>query len=290
MAEPGTKAGNLLPYISSKTGLNVDTPVFLCASHDTASAFAAVPASPDENIYLSSGTWSLLGVQLEKPILSVNAMNNFFTNEGGINLSTCFLKNIIGLWPLQECRRQWITEGKEYTYPQLAKLASEKINIKAWINLDDARFLKAGNMPEKILSFLKETGQPFENSPGFITAVILESLAFNYRTAVKNLKEVTGREYKSLHAVGGGIQNELLTQYISDVLNIPVYAGPVEGAVIGNIGVQAIASGAVPGISEWHEIIKNSFPVKEFKPVNNIYFAEQEKNYNEIINHKKINN
>jgi len=286
IAEPGTKAGNVLPYISNKTGLNPDTPVFLSASHDTASAFAAVPASPEEGIYLSSGTWSLLGVQIEHPVLSEEAMNNAFTNEGGINLSTCFIKNIIGLWPLQECRRHWLSEWKEYSYPELVQLAIDYGSANAWINLDDIRFLKAGNMPGKVINFLKETGQKAEDNPGFITRVILESLAFSYRDTVKNLEDITGKKYNTLNAVGGGILNELLTQFIADATGLTVFAGPVEGAIIGNIGMQAIASGAVKNIDEWHAVIKKSFTVKKFEPVNNSYFEEYEKSYKRIANNK----
>jgi rhamnulokinase len=288
IAEPGTRVGNLLPYIAESTGLDANIPVYLCASHDTASAFASVPAAPGDNVYLSSGTWSLLGVQQNSPVISREAMDNSFTNEGGINNSVCFLKNIIGLWPLQECRRQWLSEGFEYTYPELTELALKKGFVKAWVDLDDPRFLKAGNMPGKILSYLKETGQQAEECAGFITAVLLESLAFNYRNALDNLKKITGKKYNSLYAVGGGINNELLTQYISDATGLPVFAGPVEGAIIGNIGVQAIAAGAVAGINEWNKAVKKSFEIKEYKPVNEKYFTEHEEVYNKItIKNKK---
>lgn len=283
IVEPGTMLGKLLPSIAEQTGLDKNIPVIASASHDTASAVASVPAYTNDWAFLSSGTWSLMGIELNKPILSSNAMNYNFTNEGGVQKTTRFLKNIIGLWPIQECRRYWKEKSKEYSYSELASLANENGFAKAWVDLGDSRFLKAGNMPEKIIDYLKETNQPFNSNIGFIIRVILESLAFSYKNTINEIEETTGNKIKILHAVGGGIQNELLTQLTADAIGRNVLAGPVEGTIIGNIGVQAIASGAVSDLHSWRMIVANSFELKMFEPKNSSYFIENESNYKNIL-------
>lgn len=283
MVEPGTKLGTIAPWLASKTGIDANTPIIASAGHDTASAVVSVPASKGSWAFLSSGTWSLMGVELKKPLPGPDSMKYNFTNEGGVEGTTRFLKNIIGLWPIQECRRYWLEKGDDFSYAQLADLAKDEGFVKSWVDLNDIRFLKAGEMPEKIIAYLKETGQMIKSNVGFIIEVVLESLAFSYRKTIKEIEEVTGNKIEKLHAVGGGIQNELLSQMTADATGLEVLAGPIEGTIVGNIGMQAIAAGAVSNLSEWREIVSKSFDLKTYTPVNTTYFNENEKNYSSIL-------
>ena len=283
IVEPGTILGNLLPSIAEETGLNSNIPVIASTSHDTASAVAAVPVIFKENwAYLSSGTWSLMGVELEQPLISPKAMKYNFTNEGGVENTTRFLKNIIGLWPVQECKRYWEKKSQDYSYSELVLKAEKNRYANSWIDLDDPRFLKPGEMPEKIINYLKESNQTFKDDIGFIIEVILESLAFSYRETFKQIEEVTGQKIKNLHVIGGGIQNELLTQFTSDATGCNVIAGPLEGTITGNIGTQAIAVGVVTDISKWRKIVSNSFELKTYTSKNIQYFSDNENNYKNI--------
>lgn len=290
IVEPGHILGNILPSIAKKTGLNPDTPVIATSSHDTASAVVSVPAVENsEWAFLSSGTWSLMGIELKHPLITSEAMDYNFTNEGGVENTTRFLKNIIGLWPVQECKRYWDDKSKNYSYTELVSLAKKSDYAKSWINLNDPRFLKAGRMPEKIQEYLRESEQTVKSDAGFIIRVLLESLAFNYRETLKRIEKVTGEKIKSLYVVGGGVQNELLTQLTADAINRDVYAGPIEGTIIGNIGIQAIAAGIVPNLKAWRNIVANSFELKIYKPVNTEYFNTNEKNYRKILKYSHNN-
>ncbi|MEJ2615489.1 MAG: FGGY-family carbohydrate kinase, partial [Ignavibacteriaceae bacterium] len=281
---PGTVLGTIIPSIAELTGLNKNISVTAVASHDTASAVVSVPALNDNWVYLSSGTWSLIGIELNEPVVTTQAMEYNFTNEGGYDNSIRFLKNIIGLWPLQECRRYWQEKLQTYSYSELVSMALEFGPANAWIDLNDIRFLKSDEMPEKIINYLTETGQIVKPDVGFITRVILESLAFSYKFAIDEIKTVTGKKIDTLHVVGGGIKNELLMQLTADALNFNVIAGPIEGAVVGNIGVQAIATGAVPDIYTLRMITAGSFQLKKYKPKNIDYFLMNEQNYTSILN------
>jgi len=282
IVEPGTMLGNLLPNIAEKTGLSSEIPVIASACHDTASAVVSVPANGKNWAFLSSGTWSLMGVELEEPILDEKAMTYNFTNEGGAQSTTRFLKNIIGLWPIQECRRYWEDNVKEYSYPELTDMAKKEGLVNSWVDLNDQRFLKAGEMPEKILSYLKETGQEVKTNVGFIISTILVSLAYSYRKTINEIEEVTGKRIETLHAVGGGIQNELLTQLMADATGLKVLAGPIEGTVVGNIGMQAIGTGVVAGLNEWREIVSNSFNPVVYEHANIDYFNKNKTTFQEI--------
>ncbi len=281
--DPGTTIGNLLPSIANQTGLNQNIPVIASASHDTASAVASIPAFENNWAFLSSGTWSLMGVELKQPLLTCEAMEHNFTNEGGIENTIRFLKNIIGLWPIQECKRYWHERSKEYSYSELTSWASANGFAKAWIDLNDPRFLKAGEMPEKIISYLKETNQQVKSDIGFVIRVVLESLAFSYRNTLNEIETISGKKIKRLHSVGGGIQNELLTQLTADAIGRDVIAGPVEGTIIGNLGVQAIATGAIKDLYTWRMIVANSFELKNYKPQNSIYFNDNENCFKKIL-------
>jgi rhamnulokinase len=276
LVEPGVRLGTLLPDIAKKTGVHVNTPVIAGASHDTAAAVAAVPSLEPGWAYLSSGTWSLLGTELPVPLITEQALENNFTNEGGVEGSVRLLKNIAGLWILRECRHAWAEAGQEYTYTDLTRLASEAGEVRAWINPDNKRFLQPGQMPQKVISFLQETNQQFQDSPGWITRCVLESLAFKYRLVLRELESLTGSAFERLHTVGGGTQNELLCQLTADAVQKPVSAGPVEATVTGNIGVQAIAAGVVQNIAEFRKIVKNSFEVKTYNHGMPGYWEEHE--------------
>ena len=283
MVEPGTILGTLREELARRTGINPRTPVIASAGHDTASAVASVPAVTDSWAYLSSGTWSLLGIELSVPVLTEEAMHANFTNEGGVKGTTRFLKNIIGLWPIQECRRFWADHGQDFTYSHLSDLAREEGPVHAWVDLNDPRFLKPGDMPFKIISYLKETGQRVNERIGFISGVILESLAFSYRIAVIDLERVSGRKIQKLHAVGGGIQNTLLAQFTADATGLPVYAGPIEGTIVGNIGVQAAATGAVVDVAAWRGVVAASFGLDTYLPARTEYFQSNEDRYRRVL-------
>ncbi len=287
MVEPGTILGRLLPPVAKKAGLDLNIPVIAVTGHDTASAVVSVPASQVNWAYLSSGTWSLIGIEVGKPIVTSEAMNCNFTNEGGFERTTRLLKNIIGLWPLQESRRFWKEDSKDYSYSELAAKAAQNGYASSWVDLDDQTFLKNGNMPEMIVNHLRNTGQQQKSEIGFITRVILESLAFSYRNAIRELETVSGKRIDVLHAVGGGIQNDLLTQLTADAIGRPVIAGPVEGTAIGNVGVQAIAIGAVSNLQQWRDIVASSVDLKVYEPKDAAYFDEKEGRYNEVIVRKK---
>jgi rhamnulokinase len=203
-------------------------------------------------------------------------MENNFTNEGGVANTTRFLKNIIGLWPLQECRREWASQSIECNYSTLATLARQQGPVNAWVDLSDPRFFKAGDMPNKILTYLQETGQPAKQDIGFIVRVILESLAFTCRRTWREIESLTGRKLGMLHAVGGGIQNQLLMQLTADALGCEVSAGPIEGTVMGNAGGQALATGVVSCVSEWRGIVANSVVPNMYQPVESAYFNEHD--------------
>ncbi|MEN8193725.1 MAG: rhamnulokinase family protein [Bacteroidota bacterium] len=280
--EPGERLNNLLPTITKETGLNSDIPIIASAGHDTAAAVVSVPAEGNNWAFLSSGTWSLMGLEIGEPILKSEAMQYNFTNEGGVEKSIRFLKNIIGLWPIQECRRYWLKKGEDYTYPYLTEKATNIGNTNRWLNLNDVRFLKAGEMPEKISAFLNETNQNSADDIGSIIRIVLESLAFNYKKTIEEIEKVIGKRIEKLHAVGGGIQNELLSQLTADALCMEVIAGPIEGTIIGNIGIQAIATKDVENLSQWREVVKNSFSPKVYKPKNPMYFEENRDNFNTV--------
>ncbi len=283
MVEPGTKLGTISQWLAAKTGLSPSTPIIASTGHDTASAVVSIPASTGSWAFLSSGTWSLMGVELPKPLLGNESMIYNFTNEGGVGGTTRFLKNIIGLWPIQECKRFWSEKGNEFSYAQLADLAKSENFVRSWVDLNDSRFLKAGEMPEKINAYLKETGQMLKTNVGFVIEVVLESLAFSYRKTIKQVEKVTGKKIEKLHAVGGGIQNELLSQMTADAIGRDVLAGPIEGTIVGNIGVQAIATGTVSNLKEWRRIVSNSFDLKTYNPVNATYFNDNEKNFDAVL-------
>lgn len=265
----GTVLGPLSDSVAEETGLRGTNVVASC-SHDTGAAVAAVPADArDDWAYLSSGTWSLIGVELPGPLINEATRAANFTNEGGYGGTTRFLKNIVGLWLLQECRRDWESSGRKWDYAELNRLASGAAPLRALLDPDDPRFLKPGDMPAKIQAFARETGQPVPASPGEFTRAILESLALLYRGTLAKIEQLTGRRIRKLHIVGGGSQSRLLNQFAADATGRRVLAGPVEATAIGNILVQAIADGKLASLDQLRETVRNSFPIEEFRPSGN---------------------
>ncbi len=283
ITEPESLLGTLRPEVAERTGLSPDIPVIAGASHDTAAAVASIPAAGADWAFLSSGTWSLMGMELPKPLITDETLDRNFTNEGGVTGTTRFLKNIMGLWPVQECRRYWEHQGDAVDYTSLEQQARACGSVDAWIDVDDPRFLKPGEMPEKIVNYLEETGQSFREGAGWLTRCVLESLAFKYRFRLREIGDLTGRGIQRLHAVGGGIQNRLLNQLTADATRREVIAGPVEGTAMGNIGVQAVTTGAVKGMQAFRDLVAKSVETVRYQPENPGYWKRNEERYRELV-------
>jgi len=268
----GTIIGTLTQELQSETRLGAVSVVATC-SHDTGAAVAAVPATDEPGwAYLSSGTWSLLGVESPTPVLTEEARNLNFTNEVGYGGTVRLLKNIAGLWILQECMRFWRESGHEHTYSDLVNLAIEATPLVSLINPGDSRFLRSGGttasggMPARIAEYCRETSQPVPESVGAIARCILESLSLLYRQSLGELEQLTGRKINRLHIVGGGTRNDLLNQCAASATGRKVITGPVEATAAGNILIQAIAGGAVASLTEARAIVARSFPQNSYEP------------------------
>ena len=265
VVRPCTKLGKLSADVAAETGLSGVEVVAGC-THDTAAAVAAVPASGVDWAYLSSGTWSLIGVELPEPLLSEAARRANFTNEVGFGGTIRFLKNLTGLWIVQECRRQWAREGREFSYDELTRQAADAPPLRALIRPDDPRFVGPDDMPTKVQSFCTETGQPVPEKPGEVIRCALESLALLYRQSLDELEHVTGSTLRVLHIVGGGSRNALLNQFAANGTGRTVIAGPVEATAIGNVLVQAIARGHLDSLAALRRVVGDSFEVESFAP------------------------
>jgi len=263
IVQPGTRLGPVLAEVSESCGLG-DTNVYATGCHDTASAVAAVPASGESWCYISSGTWSLMGVELDAPIIDERTLALNLTNEVGAGGKTRLLKNIAGLWLLQECRRAWATMGQDYSYEQLASMASDAPPFAA--TLDPDAFLEPGDMPAKIGAFCETSGQNALDAVGAVARTILESLALRYREVLESLEKLLGRKLEVIQIVGGGSRNRVLNQFVADATNRVVVAGPSEATVMGNILIQAIGTGELTSLREAREIVKRSVALETFRP------------------------
>ena len=261
----GTRLGPMKANLAAEVGLPPMEVIATC-SHDTGAAVAAVPADGGNWAYLSSGTWSLMGVESPDPVITELSRTLGFTNEIGYGNTVRLLKNIIGLWLIQESRRYWAKAGKKMEFAELEQLAIAAAPFVSLINPDDARFLSPDNMPEKIADFCRETGQPVPADIGACMRCIYESLALFYRHTLRKLERLTGKKIERLHIVGGGSKDATLNQYAANALKIPVVTGPTECAALGNILVQAIALGHVPSHAAARAIVRNSFELKTFTP------------------------
>jgi rhamnulokinase len=224
--------------------------------------------SPPDWCYLSSGTWSLLGVEVGRPVITPETQRYNFTNEGGVAGTTRLLKNIMGLWLVQESRRTWARAGNEMSYEQLMAMAMSSAPFGALVDPDDASFLSHGDMPSRIAAFCKKTGQTPPDGEGAVVRTCLESLALKYRWAVERLESILGTKIKTIHVVGGGSKNTLLCQFTADACGRPVHGGPVEATAIGNILMQALGRGRLGSIQELRQVVARSFPVTVYEPRN----------------------
>jgi rhamnulokinase len=279
---PGTVLGPIRPEVAKTIG-TTEIVVVASASHDTASAVAGIPLPGAGSLWLSSGTWSIMGVETQSAITSPEALAFGFCNELGINGRIRFLKNIGGLWLIQECKRQWAREGESLSDLDLAGLAASAEPFTAFIDPDDASFVSPGGMPDKIRSFCEKSGQPIPSSKGQVLRVAIESLALRYRIVFDRIRRLTGRDYACLHAGGGGIQNELLSQATANALGIQVIAGPVEATSCGNLITQMIGTGHLSDLHSGRELIRRSFEFRTYNPCNSDEWDEALERFKKLV-------
>jgi rhamnulokinase len=264
IVEPGSIVGALLPDIAGHTSL-AGTSVIAPACHDTGSAVAAISAR-DGTAFLSSGTWSLLGTEMDSPVITPDALRLNFTNEGGVNGTTRLLKNVMGLWMLQGCRQSWMAHGHTYDYRELMELAASEASFRHLVDPDDESFLRPPDMLAAIDKFCTRTNQPVPQEPGAYVRAVLESLAFKYRVVLRNLEQVTGKHIGQIRIIGGGSKNRLLNQLTADATGRKVLAGPAEATALGNVAIQILATGGVASLQEVRAIVDRSFPSDAFEP------------------------
>ena len=264
IVEPGSIIGTLMPGISVQSSLAGAT-VIAPACHDTGSAVAAI-AARDGTAFLSSGTWSLLGTELDAPVMTSAALRLNFTNEGGVNGTTRLLKNVMGLWILQGCRQWWMARGQSHDYHHLMELAAQAASFDHLIDPDDESFLRATDMPSAIDEFCKRTHQPSPRDPGAYVRTILESLAFKYRVVLRNLEQVSGQPMSQIRVIGGGSKNRLLNQFTAEATGRRVLAGPAEATALGNVAVQILATGGATSLQEVRAIVDRSFRSEVYEP------------------------
>ena len=282
LVQPGTVLGELSKEICEECGVD-PVPVISVCGHDTQSAITSVPCEDGDFAFLSSGTWSLFGTELDKPIVNETSMNINITNEGGFDGSTGFLKNIIGLWLIQESRRQWKREGKEYSYADLEKLALAAEPFKCFIDPDAPEFVPHGNIPERVREFCRKTGQYVPETVGEIMRCIYESLAMKYRLTFEKLRECTERDYPVIHVIGGGTKDDLLCQMTANSCDRTVKAGPIEATVMGNVAVQLMSDGSVKNIGQARKIVADSSELKTFEPKDTDKWAGAYEDFLKII-------
>ena len=261
----GTVNGMLAEDVCMECGVE-SVPVFSVCGHDTQSAISAVPSTEKDFVFLSSGTWSLFGTEPDAPIVNEKSLAMNVTNEGGFGGTTGFLKNIIGLWLIQESRRQWAREGQNYSYADLEKKALAAKPFRCFIDPDAPEFVPRGNIPQHVRDYCQKTGQYVPQSVGEIMRCIYESLAMKYRLTFEKISDCTEKTYPVIHVIGGGTKDTLLCQMTANACAVPVKAGPIEATVLGNIAVQLIAAGAVKDIAEARRIVMASETVREYLP------------------------
>jgi rhamnulokinase len=265
IVEAGTLIGPILPDIAAGNSALAGTPVVATASHDTASAVAAITAR-DGTAFISSGTWSLVGTELDAPVLTPRAMLLNFSNEGGVEGTTRLLKNVMGLWLLQGCRRSWARRSQTFTYGELMEAAAVEPAFAHLIDPDDVSFANPDDMPEAIDRFCRKTDQPAPSTPGAYARAVFDSLALKYRFVIRDLQSVIERPISRIRVIGGGSQNALLNQLTADATGLLVVAGPVEATALGNVAVQMLATGAAASLADARAIIDRSFPTTVFTP------------------------
>jgi rhamnulokinase len=267
VAKSGTLLGQCTNEIAQETGLG-RCRVYATCSHDTGAAVAGVPASGDHWAFISSGTWSLLGVEVNRPIINKESLQANFTNEIGFAGNIRFLKNILGLWLLQETKRGLADRGLDLDYATLDREASTSLPLRSIVNPNHNEFLKPGKMIEKIQSFCQRSGQPIPESPGALARCTLESLALSYACQIEVIQKSFGQAVNLIHVVGGGSKSRLLNQFTADAAGLPVLAGPVEATALGNLLIQAVATGELGSQADIREVVRNSFEIESFSPRN----------------------
>ncbi len=282
LVQPGTVLSELSKEVCEECGVD-PVPVISVCGHDTQSAITSVPCEDGDFAFLSSGTWSLFGTELDKPIVNETSMNINITNEGGFDGSTGFLKNIIGLWLIQESRRQWKREGKEYSYADLEKLALAAEPFKCFIDPDAPEFVPHGNIPERVREFCRKTGQYVPETVGEIMRCIYESLAMKYRLTFEKLRECTERDYPIIHVIGGGTKDGLFCQMTANSCDRTVKAGPIEATVMGNVAVQLMSDGSVENIGQARKIVAESSELKTFEPKDTDKWAEAYEDFLKVV-------
>jgi rhamnulokinase len=266
LVDPGTPVGSLREEVVREAGLDASPEVVAIASHDTASAVVAVPMRDERTAFISSGTWSLVGVERPAPVIGEAARAANFTNEEGFGATTRFLRNVMGLWILQEARRTWAQRGSDHTYRQLMELARNAPGLRSFIDPDHHSFLPPGDMPERIGTFHEREGLPTPSSIGEIVRCILESLALKYRWVIEWAAKLSGAPIEHVHVVGGGARNHVLNQMVADATGLRVTAGPTEATSMGNVLVQAHASGEVTSLAEMREVARRSAHIDGYEP------------------------
>ncbi len=279
----GAKAGHLRRSLRAELGLD-KIPVISVCGHDTQSAITAIPSESKDFAFISSGTWSLFGTELDEPVVNEKAQKLNVTNEGGYNYTTAFLKNICGLWLIQESRRQWIREGKEYSYAQLEQEALRAEPFKCFIDPDAPDFVAMGDMPERVREFCRKTGQYVPETVGEVMRCIYESLAMKYKYVLEGIEDCTNKKYDRIHVMGGGTKDTFLCALTASSCNRTVYAGPIEATVLGNVAVQLMASGDIKDIAEARKIIAKGENLKVYNPVDADKWEEAYKNFVKIVN------
>lgn len=282
MVMPGTRIGTLSPEVQRMTGLGA-VPVIAVAGHDTASAVAAVPCEDENFAYLSSGTWSLMGIEAPQPVMTEESYQLNFTNEGGLDGSIRFLKNICGMWLLEQCRREWAAEGQEYSYGELIDAALAVPTFRSLIYPDAPCFANPVSMIAAIRDYCEGSGQPVPHTYGEITRCIFDSLALRYKEVFGYLQQFSSAPLTRLHVIGGGSRNNLLNRFTSNALGIPVVAGPSEATAIGNIMLQAKAAGMVDNVAEMRKMIRRSVEVAEIQPKETEKWEEGFRKYLSIV-------
>jgi rhamnulokinase len=265
IVQPGTNLGNIRPALAEELGLSADVPVICPATHDTASAVVATPGDGSDWAFLSAGTWCLFGAEVDRPYLQPSVLEAGFSNEGGVRGTIRLLRNVTGLWLVQECRRHWRSEGQDYSYAELTRLASEARPFTTLIDPDDPSFAQPTRMPQAIADYCRRTGQAAPSTPGEFVRASLEGIALTVRRRCEQLEGILGRRFGAVNMVGGGTQNALLCQFVANALGRPVLGGPTEATAMGNALVQAVGHGALD-YAGVRAVVRRSVELVEYAP------------------------
>jgi rhamnulokinase len=282
VVQPGTRLAPLNHAVAEETRLR-DAEVVAAATHDTGSAVAAVPFRQPDSVFISAGTWSLVGLELQAPVITDAAFAANLTNEGGVGGTFRLLRNVTGLWLIHECRRVWAQKGREYSFDQLVALAKDAPALQSLIDPNDPAFADPGDMPARVRAFCAHTGQPEPADPGAVVRCILESLALKHAQTIDVLASVTGAAPREIHVLGGGARNELLCRWTADAAGLPVLAGPEEATLLGNLLVQAMALGEISSLAEGREVIRASVVPTTFEPQETFTWQEARERFAEAV-------